>query len=105
MTDSTRDSRTKTLDPQVVNDSTTIRRTDELDDYPERDTVTPGDVSPHVGGRAQPGDILGIETGGETTAIGETSEDENKRRAEVEKDVAKAREDELREEVKEVRKR
>jgi len=39
-----------------------------------------GDVSPHLGGRAQPGDILGIETGGETTSIGDTDEDENKRR-------------------------
>jgi hypothetical protein len=38
------------------------------------------DVSPHYGGRAQPGDILGIETGGETTEIGDTAEDENKRR-------------------------
>jgi hypothetical protein len=31
-------------------------------------------------GRAQPGDVLGIETGGETTAIGEDAEDENERR-------------------------
>ena len=38
------------------------------------------DVSPHFGGRAQPGDILGIETGGETTNIGDSAEDENKRR-------------------------
>jgi hypothetical protein len=105
MTDSTRDSRMKTLDPQVVKDSTTIRRTDELDDDLERDAVTPGDVSPHLGGRAQPGDILGIETGGETTGIGETSEDENKRRHALEKDVVKAREDELRDEAKDARKR
>jgi hypothetical protein len=39
-----------------------------------------GDVSPHLGGRAQPGDILGIETGGETTGLGDTAEDENERR-------------------------
>jgi hypothetical protein len=38
------------------------------------------DTSPHFDGRAQPGDVLGIETGGEETHIGETSEDENKRR-------------------------
>jgi hypothetical protein len=38
------------------------------------------DLSPHFGGRAQPGDILGIETGGETTKIGDSAEDENKRR-------------------------
>ncbi len=40
------------------------------------------DVSPHFGGRAQPGDILGLETGGETTKIGDSAEDENKRRRE-----------------------
>jgi hypothetical protein len=44
-----------------------------------------GDVSPHDGGRAQPGDVLGIETGGERTSVGDTSEDENKRRENAEK--------------------
>jgi hypothetical protein len=44
-----------------------------------------GEVSPHYGGRAQPGDVLGIETGGETTSIGETAEDENKRRRDAER--------------------
>ena len=39
-----------------------------------------GDVSPHFGGRAQPGDVLGLETGGETTGLGDTAEDENKNR-------------------------
>ena len=39
-----------------------------------------GDASPHLDGRAQPGDVLGIETGGETTGIGDTAEDEDKRR-------------------------
>jgi hypothetical protein len=43
------------------------------------------DVSPHFDGRAQPGDVLGIETGGERTEIGDTSEDENKRRDDAEK--------------------
>ena len=38
------------------------------------------DESPHFAGRAQPGDVLGIETGGEETHIGETSDDENERR-------------------------
>jgi hypothetical protein len=42
------------------------------------------DVSPHVERRAQPGDVLGIETGGERTAIGETSEDEDGRRQDAE---------------------
>ena len=49
-----------------------------------RETVTAregaGDTSPHMGGRAQPGDVLGVETGGERTYVGDTSEDENKRR-------------------------
>jgi hypothetical protein len=43
------------------------------------------DVSPHFGGRAQPGDVLGLETGGETTAIGDTAEDENRRRRDAER--------------------
>ena len=30
--------------------------------------------------RAQPGDVLGIERGGETTSLGETEEDEDRRR-------------------------
>jgi hypothetical protein len=44
---------------------------------PSRDS---DDVSPHHGGRAQPGDILGLETGGETTELGDTAEDEDERR-------------------------
>ena len=48
-----------------------------------------GDVSPHLGGRAQPGDILGIETGGETTTIGDTSDDENDRRRKLEDSAKK----------------
>ncbi len=43
------------------------------------------DVSPHADGRAQPGDVLGIETAGERTYIGDTSEDENKRRRDAER--------------------
>jgi hypothetical protein len=49
------------------------------------------DESPHDGGRAQPGDVLGIETGGETTEIGDTSEDENERRRRAEKDASGTR--------------
>jgi hypothetical protein len=41
------------------------------------------------GARAQPGDILGIESGGETTNIGDTAEDEDRRREEAERDVRK----------------
>ena len=43
------------------------------------------DVSPHYGGRAQPGDVLGLETGGETTEIGDTAEDEDERRRAAER--------------------
>jgi hypothetical protein len=46
------------------------------------------DVSPHLGGRAQPGDVLGIETGGERTHVGDSAEDENKRRREAERSSA-----------------
>jgi hypothetical protein len=44
-----------------------------------------GDVSPHLGGRAQPGDVLGLETGGETTGLGDTDEAENERRRDAER--------------------
>jgi hypothetical protein len=43
------------------------------------------DTSPHFDGRAQPGDVLGIETGGEETHIGDSREDENERREKAEK--------------------
>ncbi len=48
----------------------------------EADEVDP---SPHDGGRAQPGDVLGVETGGEQTHVGETAEDENRRRRDAER--------------------
>ncbi len=51
-----------------------------------------GDVSPHADGRAQPGDVLGVETGGERTDVGDTSDDENKRRRDAEEAAAKLRE-------------
>lgn len=41
--------------------------------------------------RAQPGDILGIERGGETTSLGDTQEDEDRRRHEAEDEAAKAK--------------
>lgn len=57
----------------------------------DRDAVMAhaGDVSPHSGGRAQPGDVLGIETGGEETHIGDTTKDENERRRDAERAAAK----------------
>jgi hypothetical protein len=55
--------------------------------------VLAGDLSPHVDGRAQPGDVLGIETGGETTAIGDTGDDENRRRQAAERAAGEDRAD------------
>ena len=49
------------------------------------------DPSPYFDGRAQPGDVIGFETGGEQTHIGETREDENQRRRDAEKDASKLR--------------
>ena len=53
------------------------------DDLRDRDDLR----APAVGERAQPGDILGIESAGETTALGETASDEDKRRERAEKDI------------------
>jgi len=63
-------------------------------DERDRDLVTASgsEPSPHFDGRAQPGDVLGLETGGEQTHVGETSEDENKRRIDAERTAAKRRE-------------
>ena len=47
--------------------------------------------SSHFGGRAQPGDVIGVETGGEQTHVGETTEDENKRRQSAEDEFATGR--------------
>jgi hypothetical protein len=44
--------------------------------------------SPHYDGRAQPGDVLGIETGGERTHVGDTAEKEDERRRDAEKAAA-----------------
>ena len=46
------------------------------------------EASPHFGGRAQPGDVIGVETGGEQTHVGETTEDENDRRRDAEDKMA-----------------
>ncbi len=62
-----------------------------------RDEVAPReDMSPHLDRRAQPGDILGLETGGERTYIGDTTEDENKRRRDAEQAARDIEEDEPR---------
>jgi len=54
-------------------------------------TARATDQSPHLEGRAQPGDIIGVETGGEQTHIGDTSEDEDKRRLDAQRALAKER--------------
>jgi hypothetical protein len=51
------------------------------------------DPSPHYDGRAQPGDVIGVETGGERTHVGETAEDENKRRRDAEETETRRRRD------------
>jgi hypothetical protein len=63
-------------EPVVSRDRDGLRR-DDL----RRDDLR----APAVGERAQPGDILGIESGGETTGIGDTAEDEDRRREQAEK--------------------
>jgi hypothetical protein len=40
-------------------------------------------TSPYFDGRAQPGDVLGLETEGERTYVGDTKEDEDNRRREA----------------------
>jgi hypothetical protein len=47
--------------------------------------------------RAQPGDILGIESAGETTSLGDTAEDEDRRRERAEEDFRSAGRDSDRE--------
>jgi hypothetical protein len=50
--------------------------------------LVPGDPSPHFEGRAQPGDVIGIETAGERSYIGDTAESENTRRDAAEREAA-----------------
>ena len=66
---------------------TARERTESEADREGRDA----DPSPYYDGRAQPGDVIGIETGGERTHIGETREDENDRRRDAERDASKLR--------------
>jgi hypothetical protein len=60
---------------------------------PERERVVAkgSDRSQQVDVRAQPGDVLGVETGGEQTHVGETADDENRRREAAEKELDKFR--------------
>lgn len=61
----------------------------ELNDRVPPATARSADPSPHYGGRAQPGDVIGIETGGERTALGEDAQDENERREVAERENAR----------------
>jgi hypothetical protein len=59
------------------------------DFFDRRDEVaTREEPSPHFAGRAQPSDVIGVETGGEQTHVGETTEDENNRRRDAEDEFA-----------------
>jgi hypothetical protein len=92
MTESIRPDSLRQLDAQDEKAAAEARRRAELDrraaaaehvedDVDRDETPADGDdVSPHYGRRAQPGDVLGLETGGETTGIGDTAEDEDERR-------------------------
>ena len=68
----------------IVNDRQAMRAASEATPRRERsqavERAEAHDVSPHLDGRAQPGDVLGIETGGEETHIGDSKEDEDERR-------------------------
>jgi hypothetical protein len=59
-------------------------------DQGTRDGVA-GDRSPHLDGRAQPGDVIGIETAGERSYLGDTAEHENERREAAEREAATIR--------------
>jgi hypothetical protein len=80
----------------TVSGATSTPRTTEAYPPPERShdrsreaVVGRADPSPHFDGRAQPGDVIGVETEGEQTHLGDTAGDENRRREEAEKDVRK----------------
>jgi hypothetical protein len=68
----------------IANDRNAMRSAKEAMPRRERSRVVEPaevhDVGPHFEGRAQPGDVLGIETGGEETHIGDSKEDEDDRR-------------------------
>jgi hypothetical protein len=80
-------------EPSAAHEAVVAREDAELQDRTagkrERDERTERETepSPHFDGRAQPGDVLGLETGGEQTHIGDTSDDENKRRRDAEKEL------------------
>ena len=84
---------------RVVDRDTSVRkRTEPARETFDRELVTARDrsadsgaMSSPLGGRAQPGDVLGIATGGERSRLGDESEDESKRRRDAERAAAKER--------------
>jgi hypothetical protein len=78
--ESTDRARTSTISSTTASSAASVNRPADRDAV-----VAHGDTSPHFDGRAQPGDVVGIETGGERTQLGDTTEDENRRREEAEK--------------------
>jgi hypothetical protein len=74
----------------AVSSATAASRPAESYTPPARDreaVVAHGDPSPHFDGRAQPGDVIGVETEGEQTHLGDTAADENQRREAAEKET------------------
>jgi hypothetical protein len=61
----------------------------------ESEPASPGHLE-----RAQPGDVLGLERGGETTSLGDTAADEDRRRVEAEKNAERFERDEREERVR-----
>lgn len=59
----------------------------------ERERIIAAEEAP-VGDRAQPGDVLGIETGGEETHLGDTARDEDRRVEISDREVRKAEKNE-----------
>jgi hypothetical protein len=60
------------------------------DHMPESSVTGPmRNSSPDVRGRAQPGNVLGIETGGERTSLGDTADDETTRLENAEKSATR----------------
>jgi hypothetical protein len=55
-----------------------------------RTNVPPAVKSDVADDRAQPGDVLGIERDGERTELGDTAEDEDKRREDAIEDAVKS---------------
>jgi hypothetical protein len=82
----TRDDRAYAEDARVVREDRIMARDADAgaDDRRADEYRTPA-----YGERAQPGDVLGIESSGERTSIGDTAEDEDKRREDSEEYFAK----------------